>query len=193
MSTIAGIDYGPLAQLIGTWVGRHGTDLAPKPAHKGGEKTTAHHDELVFTAAGRAENYEQQWLAAVSYKHVVRKAKNAEIFHEQFGHWMYEPETGLVMHSLSIPRGVCLLAGGKLRSEDSATVFEVSAEAGSESFGIVQSPAMLEKARTERFEMSLRVGGGSLRYRQLTRLSIYGKSFDHIDESELVKSLYEVD
>ncbi|WP_343056228.1 heme-binding beta-barrel domain-containing protein [Phenylobacterium haematophilum] len=33
-------------------------------------------------------------------------------FHDQVGYWLYEPATGLILQSLTIPRGQTALAGG---------------------------------------------------------------------------------
>ena len=112
MSTVIdGVDYGPLHQLIGTWRGEKGLDVAPEPD---GEDKHAYYDEITITPAGAAENAEEQNLVCVKYHQLVRKRNNGKVFHDQVGHWIYEPATGMIVHSLSIPRAVCVLAGGKL-------------------------------------------------------------------------------
>ena len=45
-------------------------------------------NEIVFTLAGMTENAEEQKLVAVKYHHVVCKAENGHIFHDQIGHWI---------------------------------------------------------------------------------------------------------
>lgn len=180
---IDGIDYGPLAQLVGKWSGNKGRDLAPD--EQIGADETAFSDELTFIPCGAARNAEEQTLVALRYHHLVRRSGNGRVFHDQIGHWLYEPSTGKVMHSLSIPRGVCLLAGGGYQDVNGETVFQVSARAGDETFGIVQSPFMLEKAKTMAFEMTMKVKGDELSYREMTSLHIYGKDFDHLDQSVL--------
>ena len=185
------IDYGPLAQLIGKWIGQKGLDIAPET--DGSEENNPYIDELEFKAAGAAENAEQQQLVAVLYRHIVRKQENGLIFHDQIGHWIYEPATGLLMHSLTIPRGVCLLAGGEINKKDDEYHFNVKASAGSDTFGISQSPFMLDKAKTKAFEMNLRVKGDQMSYEETTSLHIYGKDFEHIDTSSLTRSKYDVD
>ena len=186
---IDGIDYGPLAQLIGKWVGNRGLDNAPD-ANAEPDKT-AFTDEMVFTAAGFAENAEEQELVAVKYHHVVRKKSSGHIFHDQIGHWIYEPATKAIMHSLTIPRGVCLLAGGNFEQQQSDAIFHVTATAGDDSFGIVQSPFMLNKAKTKAFEMKMTANKDTLSYREVTSLFIYGKDFEHVDKSELQRITFE--
>ena len=190
MSTIINdVDYGPLAQLIGTWIGNEGLDNAPD-AEANPDKT-AYIDEVTFTTAGPAENAEEQNVVAIKYHHIVRKKENGHIFHDQIGHWIYEKSTQVIMHSLTIPRGVCLLAGGEYQENNGVSIFNVEAKAGSDTYGIVQSPFMLEKATTKAFKIDLSVTGNQLDYRQVTSLHIYGKDFEHVDVSKLVRVQYE--
>lgn len=190
MSTVIdGVDYGPLAQLIGKWHGDKGLDTSPDA--DASPDLTAFTDEIVFTTAGPVENAEEQKLVAIKYRHVVRKLENGRIFHDQIGHWMYEKSSNIIMHSLSIPRGVCLLAGGEYQEKNGESVFNVEAKAGSQIYGIVQSPFMLEKAKTEAFEMTLCVKGNELNYQEVTSLHIYGKNFEHSDKSTLFRVTYE--
>jgi len=186
---IDGVDYGPLAQLVGKWIGEKGLDKAPDANAE--PDNSSFSDELVFTVAGPAENAEEQKLVAVKYHHVVRKRANGLIFHDQTGHWIYEPSTGCIMHSLTIPRAVCLLAGGQLEQKANKTIFDVAAKAGSDTFGIVQSPFMVAKARTTAFHMRLVVQGDEISYQETTSLHIYGKDFDHVDKSRLTRVAYD--
>lgn len=188
-TTIDGIDYGPLAQLLGKWIGNKGLDNAPDA--NAAPDLSPFTDELTFTIDGPAENAEEQQLVSVKYHHVVRKLENGRIFHNQIGHWIYEPSTGLIMHSLSIPRAVCLLAGGEIQQKDGETIFEVDAKAGSETFGIVQAPFMLEKAKTRAFHMRLSVKDDELSYEETMSLHIYGKDFEHVDKSTLTRVIYD--
>ena len=188
---IDGVDYGPLNALVGRWVGVRGVDVAPDA--QGQQDRTEFVDEMEFVHSGPAENAEEQQLVSVRYHHVVRKKENGKIFHDQIGHWIYEPATGLVMHSLTIPRAVVLLAGGKLIENDSGWVADVKATAGDNSFGIVQSPFMNEKAKTKAFEMSLTLAGDVLSYKETTYLHIYGVDFDHVDKSTLRRVTYDQD
>jgi hypothetical protein len=190
-TVIDNIDYGPLAQLIGKWIGTKGLDRAPDINAEPDEHTYT--DELTFSVAGAAENAEEQELVAIKYHHVVRKNENGLIFHDQIGHWLYEPATGLIMHSLTIPRGVCVLAGGQISKTDIETTFSVKAEAGSETFGIIQSPFMLEKAKTSAFSMQMTFTENQLSYKQITSLFIYGKDFKHVDQSVLQRVRYDTD
>ena len=183
------VDYGPLAQLLGKWVGNKGLDTAPD-ANANPDKTTFT-DEMTFSVAGPAENAEEQNIVSVKYHHIVRKLENGRIFHDQIGHWIYEKSTNIIMHSLSIPRAVCLLAGGEFQETNGESIFNVEAKIGSQTYGIVQSPFMLEKAKTKAFKMNLSVKGNELNYHEVTSLHIYEKDFEHIDKSTLFRVTYE--
>ncbi len=189
MSTVIDdVDYGPLHQLIGTWLGNKGLDVSPEPD---GEDKNAYHDHIVISPAGAAENAEEQKLVCVQYHQVVRKHSNGKVFHEQLGHWLFEPTSGTIMYSLSIPRAVAVLAGGTLQQSGDTTVFDVQATQGSDSFGIVQSPFMLEKAKTTAFRMALQISGDELSYEMTTSLAIYGREFEHTDGATLQRRVYD--
>ncbi len=189
MSTVIdGVDYGPLFPLIGSWRGEKGLNISSEPE---GDEKHAYYDEISFKPSGPAENAEEQQLVSLRYRQVVRKRSNGRIFHDQVGHWIYEPATGLVMHSLTIPRAVCLLAGGSVTQEGGEITFDVEAVAGSDSFGVIQSPFMLEKAKTTRFTMKMSVSGDQLSYEEITYLDIYGRSTEHVDGCVLQRVLYD--
>ena len=187
LSTIIdGVDYGPLAGLVGTWVGQKGLDVAPNPDN--GQQQTEFIDRLKFTATGIVRNAGKQTVVGLTYEHVVRRVSDQQVFHEQIGHWLYDAHNQRVMHSLTLGRGVCVLAGGEVAADQQQIVFKVAAKAGSDSFGIVQSPFMLEHAKTTAFTMQLTLKDSQhLQYQQATQLQIYDKAFEHIDSSDLVK------
>lgn len=192
MNTIIdGVDYGPLAQLLGKWSGYKGLDVSPDINANPDESTFS--DEIIFTVAGATVNAEEQALVAIKYHHIVKRLENGLIFHDQIGHWIYEPSTKLVIHSLTIPRAVCVLAGGTYQENNDKNIFKVTAKAGSDTFGIIQSPFMLEKAKTTAFSMNLTITDNTLHYKQTTSLYIYGKAFEHTDESILQRVLYDLD
>jgi len=187
---IDGVDYGPLFSLIGQWIGTKGVDVAPEP---NGVERTSFIDELIISPSGPATNAEEQNLVSVRYRHIVRKEENGLVFHDQIGHWLYESATNLVMHSLTIPRGVCVLAGGTVSQQEGVTHFNVKAEAGSDTFGVIQSPFLLDKAATKAFEMTLTVKNNEMSYKETTALHIYGRDFSHVDKSTLKKVTYDLD
>jgi len=185
MSDANEIDYGPLAMLIGTWKGDRGTDIAPEPD---GEENNPYYETITFTAIGDVENAESQKLVALHYRQIVQRKSNDEVFHDETGYWMWDAAGQTVMHSLTIPRAVCVLAGGEHNGQaeaDGNVVLDVSAGINDESWSIVQSPFMLKNARTTAFSHRISVGKQQLHYRETTMVDIYGKSFEHTDENTL--------
>ena len=187
MNNTTTVDYGPLAELIGTWKGDKGQDVAPEPD---GVETNAYYETITFTAAGDVSNAESQVLAVVVYEQVVKRKSNNETFHHETGYWMWDAERRTIMHSLAIPRAVCVLAGGSHNGEanaDGKTVLEVSAGLDDEDWQIIQSPFMRDNARTTAFSHKITVGNNTLTYTETTQVDIYGKLFEHTDQNELEK------
>ncbi len=187
-TTIDGINYGPLAVLIGVWKGDKGVDRAPEPD---GEERNPYYETISFEAAGDVTNAEEQTLAIVHYKQVVSRKSNDEVFHHQVGYWLWDSADNTIVETFTIPRAVAVVAGGTLEAPDDLStelVFEVSATLGSDQFGIVQAPFMHNKAKTTAFTHTLTVTGDTLRYSQTTVLDIYDKSnYDHTDLNTLTR------
>ncbi|MCF6312579.1 MAG: heme-binding beta-barrel domain-containing protein [Verrucomicrobiales bacterium] len=179
------IDYGPLTGLIGTWQGTRGLDVSPEPDD--GTEINPYYETITFEAAGDVDNAESQKLIVVRYHQVVQRKSNDEIFHDQVGHWMWDPKTGVVMQSLSIPRGVCLVAGGEAKTDDDTTTLNVAAKLGDPDWGIVESPFMRDNASTLEYRHQMIISPDRLSYDQTTVLDIYGRRFDHTDKSVLNK------
>jgi hypothetical protein len=178
-------NYGPLSQLIGQWKGEKGIDLAPEP---NGQEENPYYETIDYVAAGNVENAESQVLSIVRYHQVVKKKSDNDTFHDQIGFWMWDENTNVIMHSLTIPRAVCVLAGGIYRNEttDSGEVIlEVSAAVDDKEWGILQSPFMKKNAKTTSFAQRITVGNGKMTYKQTTMLDIYGRVFEHTDENQL--------
>jgi len=185
-TTIDGINYGPLAALIGVWMGGKGVDRAPEP---NAEERNPYYETIVFEAAGDVTNAEKQTLSIVRYHQVVSRKSNAEVFHDQLGYWLWDPADNTIVESFIIPRGVAVIAGGTLAAAKDASqelVFSVAADASSPEGGIVQAPFMFKQAKTTAFTHSVTVKGDEMRYSQTTLLDIYGKkSYEHTDVNTL--------
>ena len=184
---IEGIDYGPLALLVGEWHGHDGMDIAPEPD---GSEQNPFYESIVFEAIGDVTNAERQTLAAVRYQQVVRRKSNDEVFHNETGYWIWDAEQSLVMQTLTIPRGVSLVAGGPYRigQDGTPTVLEVRSAIGDPDWTISQSPFMRDNAKTVEFTHTVSVDQATLTYSETTLVDIYGKQFEHTDESTLTRS-----
>ncbi len=107
---IEGISYGPLAALAGISRGDKGTDISPEPD---GQEENPFYETISFEPIGTVNNAERQELAALRYHQVVSRKSNDEVFHNESGYWIWDAEQSIVMQVLTIPRGVCLIAGGR--------------------------------------------------------------------------------
>ncbi len=185
MSNDTEIDYGPLKQLMGEWKGDKGTDIAPDPD---GTENNPYYESIICTAVGDVTNAESQVLSVIHYHQVVSRKTDGEVFHNETGYWMWDASTETVMHSLTIPRAVCVLAGGKYtgeKNEKGDVIIEVSASVQDKDWGIIQSPFMQKNAQTTGFRHKVVLGSDTLSYSETTIVEIYGKTFEHTDENEL--------
>lgn len=177
-------EYGPLSVLIGTWRGDKGLDIAPDPD---GKEENPYYETQVFEGVGEVENAQSQILMAVRYQQRVWREGDDKAIHHQLGYWLWDKQNLLVMNSFTIPRGVCVLAGGgyNFSSDTNKTELNVSASGAGDQWGILQSRFMQESARTLEFSQTLSVNGDQLSYKQSTLVAIYGEHFEHTDESTL--------
>jgi hypothetical protein len=185
-TTIDGVNYGPLAALVGIWRGDKGVDKSPEPGDD--EEKNLYYESIEYEAIGDVTNAKKQTLSVLRYHQVVSRKSNDEVFHNETGYLMWDPDTDMVMQSLSIPRGVALLAGGKVTDYDANNVvIEVKAAAGALDFGILQQPFMEQNAKTTAFSHNITVDGDKLVYSESTMLSIYDKEYDHTDRNRLTR------
>ncbi len=179
------IDYGPLASLIGTWKGNKGLDIAPEPD---GSENNPYYETISYEAIGDVTNAESQVLTALHYRQIVQRKSNDKVFHHQTGYWMWDAKTETVMHSLTIPRAVSVLASGACPDQtgaESKVTLTVRADINDPAWTVLQSPFMHENARTTAFQLEITVDKGVLAYMQTTIVDIYGKPFEHTDQNEL--------
>ena len=179
------IDYGPLIGLVGVWKGDKGLDVSPSLK---GTVNSPYYETITFKAIGTVTNAASQVLSAIRYHQVVQRKSNNEIFHDEIGYWMWDPKDKIVMHSLVIPRAICVLAGGQYTGEKdkagSATI-EVSANINDKNWHIIQSPFMRDNAHTTKFHQKILVGRRELSYTESMTVEIYGEIFQHTDRNDL--------
>lgn len=182
-TVIDGIDYGPLAALIGTWKGDRGVDVAPEPD---GDERNPFYETIEFEAAGDVTNAEEQTLAIVRYHQVVTRKSNDEVFHDQIGYWLWDSASEGIVETFVIPRAVGVVAEGRAASPaDAAQEVVLDVSSGGVS-GITQAQFMANKAKTVGFTHCVTVSGDEMQYQQTTLLDIYGKeSYEHTDLNTL--------
>jgi hypothetical protein len=104
------------------------------------------------------------------------------------GYWLWEPSTGNIVHTLTIPRGQTAMAGGQARPD--ATTFEVASQRGLETFGICSVPFLEHAFKTVEFRIKVTINAdGTWSYDEDTVLMIRGQSepFHHTDRNTLSK------
>ena len=177
-------NLGPLARLAGVWEGRKGIDLNPKA--EGPERRT--YIERIEMQPIDPQANGPQLLYGLRYHIHINTAEEDITFHDQVGYWSWEPATGLVMQSLTIPRGQSVLAGGAAKPDGNGLI--VSARRGDTEYGIV-STAFLEYAfRTDSYALDITFNAdGSWSYISDTMLTVRGQAepFRHRDRNTLVK------
>lgn len=175
-------NLGPLRRLAGVWQSDKGVDISPKADGP---------DRRVYRETIRMEPIDPQangpqLLYGLRYHLHVNTPEEAITFHDQVGYWLWEPATGLIMQSLTIPRGQIVLAGGKAKPDDDHIFVE--AKRGDTSFGICSTPFLEAAFRTDYYRIDITFNAdGSWSYVTRTDLAIRGKTpaFDHRDTNTL--------
>ena len=177
-------NLGPLRRLAGIWEGRRGVDLAPKAE---GPDRRDYFERIEMQPIDPQANGPQLFYGLRYHQH-VNTVEEDITFHDQVGYWLWEPATGLVMQSLTIPRGQVVLAGGRAAADGMSLT--VSAKRGSTEFGIA-STAFLEHAfRTDAYRLEVTFNAdGSWSYVSDTTLMVRGRPepFIHRDRNTLSK------
>ena len=182
VNTLANL--GPLAGMAGIWRGTRGLDVNPK-ADGPEQQTFIEHVELQPIDA---QTNGPQLLYGLRYHTRIVKPDAVETFHDQVGYWLWEPATGSVMLTLSIPRGQTAMAVGHATAD--AKTFSLRAVRGSETNGIVSNPFLEYAFRTESYSITVSINAdGTWSYEQDTVLIIPGQAepFHHTDRNTLHK------
>ena len=181
---IAGIDYGPLVGLIGTWKSapNGGVDVAPgqsgSKVGQGAPAVSPYYETITYTPAGGAVNASEQHLAALYYRQQVFAKSDNKQFHDQTGYLIYDKKDQKVYDTFCIPRGVCVVAEGA-----PGTTMTLRTK----SKGVAETQYMLKTDRTLAFSITFKLSGNTLKYKQKTDLQVYGKPFSHTDSDTLKK------
>jgi hypothetical protein len=178
------VNLGPLRRLAGVWEGRTGVDINPKA--DGPERRDF--TERIELQPIDAQSNGPQLFYGLRYHTRILATDEEATFHEQVGYWLWEPATGLVLQTLTIPRGQVAIASGHAVPE--ATELVLTARRGETEYGIC-STAFLEYAfRTESYRIEVVFNpDGSWSYVLDTMLMVRGRDepFLHRDRNTLVK------
>jgi hypothetical protein len=177
-------NLGPLARLAGIWQGVRGLDVKPKAE---GPNKQAYVERIELQPIDPQTNG-PQLLYGLRYHTHITKPEQAKTYHEQVGYWLWEPATGGLIHTLTIPRGQTAMAYGQASAD--ATSFELKATHGAETFGICSAPFLHYAFKTVEFRIKVTLNtDGTWSYDEDTVLMIRGQSepFHHTDRNTLTK------
>lgn len=177
-------NLGPLAALAGTWEGDQGLDIAPT---RNGQVETTYRERMTFEPMGPVLNGPQV-LYGLRYATTAWPLHEEKPFHEEVGYWLWDPNAQQVMRCFIVPRGVVVNAGGKAAPD--ATGFEMAAEVGSETFGVLSNPFLDQAFKTVSYTLTVIIHEqGRFSYREDTQLRIHGRDglFHHTDHNTLLK------
>jgi hypothetical protein len=175
---------GPLRAMAGVWQGTRGLDVKPKAE---GPKQQAYVERIELQPIDPVTNGPQLMYGLRYHTHVT-KPDQVKTYHEQVGYWLWEPATGMVIHTLTIPRGQVAMAAGQTSAD--ATRFEVVATQGLDTYGICSATFLNEAFKTTEFRMRVTFhSDGTWRYEEDTVLQILGRTepFHHVDRNTLTK------
>lgn len=176
-------NLGPLRRLAGTWESAKGVDLNPKAD---GPERREYIERIDMQPIDPQANG-PQLLYGLRYHVHINTAEEDITFHDQVGYWLWEKEAGLVMQSLTIPRGQIVLASGHAKPDDNTLV--VTATRGQMNYGICSTDFLEYAFRTDSYRLEITFNAdGSWSYVSDTMLSVRGqKEFKHRDVNTLKK------
>ena len=177
-------NLGPLRGLAGIWEGTRGVDVKPKAD---GPRTQVYVERYEAHPIDPQTNGPQLFYG-LRYHTFITKPGLTKMYHDQVGHWLWEPATGAVLHTLSIPRGQVAMASGFATAD--ATSFELVATRGTEVYGICSNPFLEHAFQTVEFRIKVTTHpDGRWSYDQDTVMRIRGRDepFHHTDRNTLTR------
>ncbi len=175
-------NLGPLRPLAGIWENDQGEDV--KPTADGAEEQR--YIERIEVQPIDPQTNGPQLFYGMRYHTRIVKPGEVDMYHEQVGFWLWEPATGQIVHTLSIPRGQTALAKGYAAAD--ARSFSLTSERGSTENGICSNIFLEENFRTDRFSITVTAhDDDTWSYDETTVLMIKGvpEPFMHTDRHTL--------
>jgi hypothetical protein len=127
-----------------------------------------------------------QLLYGLRYHIHINTPEEEITFHDQVGYWLWEPATGLIMQSVTIPRGQVVLASGVAKPDDKK--ISVTATRGDTRYGICSTEFLDEAFRTTHYSCDITFNDDdSWTYLIQTELMVKGAAqpFNHHDTNTL--------
>jgi hypothetical protein len=177
-------NLGPLTGMAGIWQGTRGLDVKPKAE---GPKKQAYIERIELQPIDPQTNGPQLLYGLRYHTHVV-KPDQVKTYHDQIGYWLWEPATGTVIQTLTIPRAQIAMAVGTATAD--AKSFELVATQGSDTYGICSNPFLEYAFKTVEYRIKVTINpDGTWSYDQDTVMMIRGwdEPFHHMDRNTLTK------
>jgi len=177
-------NLGPLAALAGIWEGDQGIDVSRVHSQK---KETNYRERIVFEALGPVRNGPQE-LYGLRYSMTAWRLGEEDAFHEERGYWLWDAGNKQLLRCFMVPRGVLINAGGDAEADSRS--FHLSAEVGSETYGILSNKYLDESYKTMNYELDVEVlSDGKFSYKEDTQLWIPVNEaiFHHTDQNTLIR------
>jgi hypothetical protein len=173
-------NLGPLRRLAGVWQADKGVDVNPKA--QGPERRVFVEHVRMDPIDAQANG--PQLFYGLRYHIHINTPEEDITFHDQVGYWLWEPATGIVMQSITIPRGQVVLAAGHAGPDDKK--ISVAAKRGDTRYGICSTAFLDEAFRTDSYRIDITFNDdGSWTYHTETELTVRGKPFNHHDTNTL--------
>ena len=177
-------NLGPLRRLAGIWEGKRGVDLNPKAD---GPERREFYERIEMQPIDPQTNGPQLFYGLRYHTHINTLEEDIT-FHDQVGYWLWEPATGLIIQTLTIPRGQTAMAAGHAKPDDTRLVLE--AQRGQTEYGICSTAFLEQACRTDSYKIEVEFhADGSWSYVSDTTLVVKGQAepFLHRDRNTLVK------
>ena len=177
-------NLGPLTRLAGIWEGQRGLDIKPKAE---GPKKQVYTERIEMQPIDPQTNGPQLFYGLRYHLHIT-KPDQVKTYHDQVGYWLWEPATGSIVHTLTIPRGMITMATGMASAN--ATQFECVAKIDDPTAGISSSPFLNYAFKTIEYRIMVTLlEDGTWAYEQDTVMMIKDQAdpFHHIDTNVLTK------
>jgi hypothetical protein len=177
-------NLGPLLGLAGTWQARKGVDINPKAS---GPERRTFIEHIRMDPIDPQTNGPQVFYGLRYHIH-INTLEEAITFHDQVGYWLWEPNSGLILQTVAIPRGQVLLASGTGKPGDRSIT--VTATNGDVRYGICSNDFLEQAFRTDSYRCKITFNDdGGWSYDISTQLTVKGEpgTFDHHDTNTLTR------
>jgi hypothetical protein len=175
---------GPLARLVGAWEGEKGHDIT---SAQDATTTKLYRETMSFEPVGPIGPQELYGLRYSTFSWAYGEPEEKPI-HQELGFWFWSAADKQVIRCFTNQNGVAINAGGQCESEENS--FEMSAEVGSDVYGIASSPFMNNACKTVAYKLKVDIeDDNNFRYSEETCLRAEGQqeSIIHKDENSLTK------